>query len=91
LAQTVQALWLEGKHKEAAALIPDDFVLRSNLLGTATQVKERIRVYREAGVTTLRAQPEGATLDARLATLGQLMELVGEVNAESGVNGHDNR
>lgn len=82
LAKTVQALWLDGKHQEAAALIPDDFVLQSNLLGTATQVKERIRIYREAGVTTLRTQPEGATLDARLTTLGQLMELVGEVNRE---------
>ena len=82
LAQTVQALWLDGKHKEAAALIPDEFVLGTNLLGTAEMVKQRIRIYRDAGVSTLRVSPEGATLEARLATLGQLMDLAREVNAE---------
>jgi alkanesulfonate monooxygenase SsuD/methylene tetrahydromethanopterin reductase-like flavin-dependent oxidoreductase (luciferase family) len=86
LAKTVQALWLDGKHKEAAALIPDDFVLKTNLMGTAEQVKQRICAYREAGVTTLRVQPEGETLDASLATLGRLMDLVAQVKAETTAN-----
>ena len=29
------------------------------------------RLYREAGITTLRVEPEGATLDERLATYGE--------------------
>ena len=39
-------------------------------------VRERLAIYRDCGITTLRVDPGGATLDARLATLGRLMELV---------------
>jgi F420-dependent oxidoreductase-like protein len=83
LAGRVQALWLDGKRDEAAALIPDEFVLKSNLLGTEVMVKERIRVYRDAGITTLRVQPEGESAAERLETMGRLMRLVAEVNAET--------
>jgi len=50
--------------------------LKANLLGTQAMVRERLRVYSASGLTTLRVEPAGATLDARLATLGRLMELV---------------
>lgn len=83
LAGRVQALWLAGQRDEAAALIPDEFVLKSNLLGTETMVKERIRVYRDAGITTLRVSPAGESAAERLETLGRLMELVRAVNAEA--------
>jgi len=82
LAERVQALWLERKREEAAALIPDEFVIQSNLLGTDEMVKERIRVYRDAGVTTIRADPQGETAAERLETLGRFMRLVEAVNAE---------
>ncbi|HET7341712.1 MAG TPA: LLM class F420-dependent oxidoreductase [Methylomirabilota bacterium] len=78
-ALEVQRLWLDGKRDEAAARVPDDLALKVNLLGTEAMVRERLRVYRESGVTTLRVDPAGATLDARLATLGRLMELVKSV------------
>jgi hypothetical protein len=83
LAARVQALWLEGKRDEAAALIPDEIVLKSNLLGTEAMVKERIGVYRDAGITTLRVQPTGESTAERLETLERLMRLVAEVNAEA--------
>ncbi len=82
LVERVQALWLAGRRDEAAALIPDEFVIKSNLLGTDAMVKQRIRVYRDAGVTTLRVAPAGETLAERLETLGRFMRLVNEVNAE---------
>jgi F420-dependent oxidoreductase-like protein len=82
LARAVQHLWLEGRREEAAALIPAEFVLQANLLGTDEMVKQRIRVYRDAGVTTLRVQPQGVTITERLQTLGQFMDLVQAVNAE---------
>lgn len=78
----VQALWLERKRDEAAAAIPDDFVLRANLLGTDDMVRDRIRVYRDAGVTTISANPAGETLAERIETLGRFLALVAEVNAE---------
>ncbi len=81
-AQAVQRLWLEGKRKEAADLVPDEIVLKANLLGTAEMVRERIRAYRAAGVTTLRVDPRGETMRDRLATLARAMELVQEVSAE---------
>jgi alkanesulfonate monooxygenase SsuD/methylene tetrahydromethanopterin reductase-like flavin-dependent oxidoreductase (luciferase family) len=82
LAERVQALWLERRRDEAAALIPDEFVITSNLLGTDDMVRQRIRVYRDAGVTTIRVSPAGETPLERLETLGRFMRLVNEVNAE---------
>jgi F420-dependent oxidoreductase-like protein len=76
IALEVQRLWLEGRREDAAAAVPDEMVLKSNLLGTEEMVRRRLRAYREAGVTTLRVEPEGATLEDRLATLGRVVELV---------------
>ena len=83
LVDRVQSLWLARKRDEAAALIPDEFVLKANLLGTEAMVRERIRVYRDAGVTTISANAAGETLAERIETLGRFMKLVGEVNAEA--------
>ena len=77
-AAEVQALWLEGKREEAAARVPDELVMKSHLLGTEEMVRERIRLYRAAGVTTLRLSPAGTTLGKRLDVLGRAIELVRE-------------
>lgn len=75
-AREVQALWLDGKREEAAARVPDEMVLKSHLVGTEEMVRERIRRYRDAGVTTLRLNPGGETLHQRLETLARAVELV---------------
>ncbi len=82
IATEVQSLWIDGRREDAAACVPDEMVLKTNLLGTEAMVKDRIRAYRDAGVTTLRVEPEGEGLRERLTTLGRLVELVGTVNAE---------
>ncbi len=82
-AIAVQNRWLEGDREGAASLVPDELVLQTNLLGTEEMVRERIRKYRDAGVSTLRLAPDGRTLDERLETLGRAMELVREVSAEA--------
>jgi F420-dependent oxidoreductase-like protein len=76
VAVEVQRLWLDGHREEAAARVPDELVLKTNLLGTDAMVRKRLETYRQAGITTLRVEPAGDTLDARLATLGHLLELV---------------
>ena len=76
VALEVQRLWLDGRREDAAARVPDELVLKTNLLGTEAMVRQRIEAYRQAGVTTLRVEPAGETLDARMATLGRLLELV---------------
>jgi hypothetical protein len=39
-------------------------------------VRARLLAYRDAGITTLRVEPAGEGLAARLATLGRLLDLV---------------
>jgi len=75
-AREIQRLWLDGKRDEAAARVPDELALKANLVGTEAMVRERLTVYRGAGITTLRIEPAGATLRDRLSTLGRLMQLV---------------
>jgi alkanesulfonate monooxygenase SsuD/methylene tetrahydromethanopterin reductase-like flavin-dependent oxidoreductase (luciferase family) len=77
-AVAVQKLWLEGRRDEAAALVPDEMVLQSNLLGTEAMVRERIRKHRDAGVNTIRVQPEGATMEERLETLARVVRIIRE-------------
>jgi F420-dependent oxidoreductase-like protein len=76
VAVEVQRLWLDDRREEAASRVPDELVLKTNLLGTEAMVRKRLEAYREAGITTLRVEPAGDSLDARLATLGRLLELV---------------
>jgi F420-dependent oxidoreductase-like protein len=75
-AAEVQRLWLENRREDAAARVPDELVLRTNLLGTEEMIRRRLALYRDAGITTLRVEPAGETLDARLTTLGRLRDLV---------------
>jgi F420-dependent oxidoreductase-like protein len=76
VALEVQRLWLDGRRDEATARVPDELVLKTNLLGTDAMVRRRLELYRDAGVTTLRVEPAGETLEERLATLGRLLDLV---------------
>jgi len=79
-AVEVQRLWLDGRRDEATARVPDAMVLTTNLLGTEAMVRRRIRAYRDAGITTLRVEPAGATLSERIDTLARVMQLVGGVD-----------
>ncbi|HEY5726502.1 MAG TPA: LLM class flavin-dependent oxidoreductase, partial [Methylomirabilota bacterium] len=74
-AEEVQRLWLAGDRNEATARVPDELVLKTNLLGTEAMVRARLAAYRAAGITTLRVEPAGKTLDERLATLARLIAL----------------
>jgi len=76
VAVEVQRLWLDGRREEATARVPDELVLKTNLLGTEAMVRKRLEAYRRAGITTLRVEPAGDSLDERLATLGRLLDLV---------------
>jgi F420-dependent oxidoreductase-like protein len=79
--RAVQQLWLDGRREEAAARVPIELGQRTNLLGTAAMIKDRLRLYRAAGITTLQAKLDGARTQ-RLDTLAQLVELVQEVSKE---------
>ena len=74
----VQRLWVEGKRDEAASRVPAEMVMQAALLGPEQTVRERIRRYRDAGVTMLRLDPLGSNPTERLDTLGRAVELVRE-------------
>lgn len=76
VAAEVGERWQAGDRAAAAALITDEMVLATTLIGTEDMVRERLRVWRNAGVDTVRLYPAGDTLDARLATLGRALDLV---------------
>src|SRR5262249_42905276 len=76
VAREVQRLWLDGRREEAAAPGPDDLVVQTNLIGPQAVGRPRLPAHRRAGITTIRVEPAGETLDARLATLGRLHDLV---------------
>lgn len=78
----VQALWLEKRRDEAAAAVPDEMVITGNLLGTDAMVTDRIRAYRDVGITSISVSPAGASMAERLETLGRFMRLVDNVNRE---------
>ena len=76
VARRAQALWVAGERAQAAAAIPDEMVLQTNLLGDEAAVRRRLAAYRDAGVTTIRLAPAGGDLTARLDTLGRAMDLI---------------
>jgi F420-dependent oxidoreductase-like protein len=81
-ARDVQRLWLGGRREEAAARVPVELALKTNLLGTDGMVRERLRAYRSVGVTTLCVSARGSSTEQRLQGLARLVDLVREVNAE---------
>jgi F420-dependent oxidoreductase-like protein len=72
----VQELWLAGRREEAADRVPLEFGTGTNLIGTPAMISDRLRLYRDAGVTTLQVKLSGDRT-AQLDTLGQLIELAG--------------
>jgi hypothetical protein len=75
-AAQIHAHWQAGDHDGAASLVTDEMVLGTTLIGTEPMVRARLRVWRDAGVDTVRFYPAGDTLDRRLTTLGHAIELV---------------
>lgn len=81
-AKHIQQLWLDGKRDLAAAEVPDELVLQTNFLGTVNQVTERVKAYKDAGVSVLRVAPEGDSQQDRLDALGQIVDIVRDLNRQ---------
>jgi F420-dependent oxidoreductase-like protein len=68
-AQRIQDLFLGGKKRDAAAAVPDALVDEVALVGPRDRIADRLRAWRECGVTTLIVQAR----DTRsLRTLAEL-------------------
>jgi F420-dependent oxidoreductase-like protein len=72
-AKEIQDLYLDGKKKEAEALVPTEWLEAGNLVGPASYVQERIAAFKEAGVTNLQISPVS---DDPVATVAQIKEWI---------------
>src|SRR5690348_5444526 len=77
-ARDVQDLYLEGKREEAGAALPDELIDLVTLCGPREHVRERLAVYRDAGVGTLMVTPMAWTAAERLSQLRLVAELAAE-------------
>ena len=61
----VRALWESGDRERAAAAVPIEIGLRTNLIGDDESVRERLRRYRNCGIDTLRVNVVGEPASQR--------------------------
>ncbi len=78
----VQRLWQAGDREAAGDAVPVEIGLHTNLVGDDDAVTERLRRYRDCGVSTLRVRIEADDHGGRLDQLARLLDLVATVNAE---------
>ena len=76
-ARRVQDLYLEGRKDEAAAALPAELIDAVSLCGPRDVVRERIALFRDAGVGTLMISPMAWTFEERRAQLRIVAELAG--------------
>lgn len=79
VAAQIRERWQRGDRAGATALVTDQMVLATTLIGTEEMVRHRLGVWRDAGVNTIRLYPAGDTVADKLDTLGRAIELVREV------------
>jgi len=75
-AEEVQALWVSGDKEAAIRAVPDEMVLKTNLIGTRDMIIDRIKAYAAAGVTTLRISTSGQNWRERTETLAEATDLI---------------
>jgi F420-dependent oxidoreductase-like protein len=75
-ADEVQHLYLSGKKDEAAAALPAELIDLTSLCGPAERIKDRLDVYREAGVGTLITSPVAFDPEERKRIIRELAEMI---------------
>jgi F420-dependent oxidoreductase-like protein len=77
-ARAIQALWVDGRREDAARRVPDAMVTAFQALGTRAMVRERLRKYRDVGVTMIKLglDSAGPLGPARFELLENIVDLV---------------
>jgi F420-dependent oxidoreductase-like protein len=76
-AQRVQDLYLDGRKDEAAAALPGELIDAVTLCGPADVVRDRLAMFRDAGVGTLMISPMSWSLEDRRRQLRIVADLAG--------------
>ena len=75
-AREIQELYLDGKKDEAAAAVPPELIDTIALVGPREKVRDRLAVYREAGVGSLIVVPVSGDTDERRRMVRDLAEML---------------
>ncbi|GFJ84328.1 hypothetical protein Phou_085080 [Phytohabitans houttuyneae] len=73
-AREVQDLYLDKRHRDAAAAVPLEFMDRTSLLGPKERIADKLVAYAEAGVTTLSVSVFAGDAETGIATLRTVAE-----------------
>ena len=84
-AREVQDLYLDGKKDEAAAAVPARLIDTITLAGPRDRVRERLAVYRDAGVGTLIVSPIAFERAASRRMVRELAEMLYEALSARGL------
>jgi F420-dependent oxidoreductase-like protein len=74
-AKAIQDAYLDGRKAEAEALVPAELLELTSLIGPEAYVRDRLAVYRQAGVTTLNVMPLAPSHEARVRLIEQISAL----------------
>jgi F420-dependent oxidoreductase-like protein len=75
-AKEIQDLYLDGKKDEAAAAVPAELIDTVALVGPREKVRDRLAVYRDAGVGTLIVSVVTTDVDGRVRMVRELAEML---------------
>lgn len=84
----VQRLWAAGDRKAAAARVPVEIGLGTNLVGPPDTIRRRLVDYERSGVTTVRVGVDGS-FDDKIAALETFVSLAAEAGTQIGDQPHD--
>jgi F420-dependent oxidoreductase-like protein len=88
-AERVQDLFLDKRHREAAAAVPLEFIDRTALIGPRDRIRDRLHRYAEAGVTTLSIAPYAPSPEQRVQVLQVMAELMDEAGLLTSEHGSE--
>jgi F420-dependent oxidoreductase-like protein len=74
-ARKIQDAYLDGRKREAEALVPAELLEKTALIGPRSYVAERVEALRESGVTTLNVTPLAPTHAERVAAVEEIRDL----------------
>ena len=81
-AKEVQDLWVSGKKEAAIRAVPDELVLKTNLIGNRQMIIDRVKTYAGAGVNTLRISTSGSNWRERTDTLAEAADLIHAIGSD---------
>ena len=70
----IQDRYLSGDKSGAAAAVPSEMLEKTNLVGPAGEIKERLAAYKEAGVTHLSVSPVGGDAVQTVEKLREILD-----------------